>query len=104
MTYRLEYVGGAAPTQAWGRTGDNRPFYFRARRGEWTLEVGERGWPTFYADWPRDYPTPGRWDPVTEPPGMVASGWDETHGFMEPFDVEAILNRHLGGPAIRSDT
>lgn len=35
----LEYCGGACPTQAWG-TIDGQRFYFRARGGGWSFEVG----------------------------------------------------------------
>ena len=34
---------GASLTQAEGRLADGRPFYFRARRGEWTVSVGPKG-------------------------------------------------------------
>lgn len=87
MTYTIDYVGGACPTQAWGRTADDRPFYFRARHGEWTLEIGNTGWPTDYSDWPRV---------KTAPPWFYAEGADPSFGWMEPAQVERILAEHLG--------
>lgn len=87
-TYVLEEIGGSFPTQATGRTVGDRPFYFRARHGSWTLELGETGWPTDYVDWPTD-----RW-----PPGeLLAEGDDESHGCMARADVERILEQHLVG-------
>lgn len=86
--YTVESIGGACPTQAEGRTPDDRPYYFRARHGEWTLRVGEPGWPTCLLDWPDD--GDGTY---------VDSGDDDTHGWMENPAVLAILDRNFGSPA-----
>ena len=84
-SYTIESIGGACPTQADGRTGDDRPYYFRARHGTWTLRVGEPGWLTDFCEWPaRD----------TDP---IASGVDLSKGFMDDEAVLAILDEHLGG-------
>ena len=53
-TYSIAELGGACPTQATGRTPSGRPYYFRARHGDWTLEVGEPDFPTDYVHWPTD--------------------------------------------------
>lgn len=87
-SYVLEYWGGFLPTQAWGRTAGDRPFYFRARHGTWILEVGDPGWPTNYLEWPDDCL------PSAEP---FALGDDPSWGTMEQADVEAILARELEG-------
>lgn len=84
--YRVDSIGGACPTQAEGFTKDGRPFYFRARHGEWTLDVGEVGWPD-YTNWPIG----DAWNTGRE----VAAGDDPTEGWMEPDDVLAILDAHL---------
>lgn len=39
MRVHLEQIGGGCPTQAWGTIG-GYSFYFRARHGTWTLDVG----------------------------------------------------------------
>lgn len=44
---------GACPQQVEGVDRRGRPFYFRERHGEWTLDVGEAGWGA-YRDWPND--------------------------------------------------
>lgn len=82
--YRVSTIGGACPTQATGRTATGRPFYFRARHGDWTLQVGDEvAWPEDYAAWPGF----GMW---------LGGGNDETGGFMEEADVLAILDKHIG--------
>jgi hypothetical protein len=88
--YTIEELGGACPTQAQGRTVDDRPYYFRARHGTWTLQVGQPEWPTEYRYWPT------RWDDDST---YVAQGDDDTHGWMEDEAVLAILDRHLPVPS-----
>ena len=82
--YTIDSIGGACPAQAEGITDEGRPFYFRARHGEWTLDVGEVGWPR-YTDWPE-----GSWG-TTE----VASGDDPSNGWMGEDEVVALLDAHL---------
>ena len=72
------YVGGACPTQAWGRTADGRPFYFRARHGEWALTIGEAPWSEDILEWPV-WPEP------------YAKGADKTYGFMDNQDVRLLV-------------
>jgi hypothetical protein len=51
--FRLtEFTDGYTPYQGQGRTGDGRPFYFRAEAGYWSLYLGEIGWPTELSGWP----------------------------------------------------
>jgi hypothetical protein len=80
--FKILSIGGACPTQAEGLTSDDRPFYFRARHGEWRLEVGEVGDPADYCQWP-------------EEGAVVAAGDDQSNGWMENDDVLAILDAHL---------
>lgn len=82
--FTVESIGGACPTQADGRTGEDRPFYFRARHGWWALKLGPVGAPTCYVDWP---------DGVAE---LIAEGDDPSAGFMEWDDVLVHLDAHLG--------
>jgi hypothetical protein len=91
--YEIAELGGACPTQATGRNVDGRPFYFRARHGHWTLELGQPGWPTDYSDWPHDV--------MADEPEvfLAAQGDDDTHGWMEDEAVLAILDRHLPVPS-----
>lgn len=89
--YSIEELGGACPTQAQGRTVDDRPYYFRARHGTWTLQVGQPGWPTDYCDWPTSWEDDSTY---------VAQGDDESHGWMEDADVLALLDRHLPVPSV----
>ena len=89
--YTIDELGGACPTQATGRTSDDRPYYFRARHGTWTLQVGQPGWETDYCAWPGD-----AWDREDT---YVAQGDDDTHGWMEDDAVLAILDRHLPVPS-----
>lgn len=72
----IETCGGVVPTQATGFM-DGHPFYFRARHGDWDLNVTEPG---------TDCVMPGIDDVV-----LQLSGDDPTHGWMEEKDVEAIL-------------
>jgi hypothetical protein len=78
MTYEVDYMGGACPTQAWGTTCTGERFYFRARSNVWTLQFGEG-----------DIPVDGR---------RVASGLineddprDTLLGFMDDDEVHMIL-------------
>lgn len=87
--YTVTELGGACPTQAQGRTVGNRPYYFRARHGEWTLEVGEPDFPTDYLEWPS---TRHDWDAY-----LIAEGDDPSGGWMEDDEVLAILDQHLEG-------
>lgn len=80
--YTVESIGGMCPTQAEGRyTDSDRPYYFRARHGRWTLTVGEPGWPT-------DFDLS---DVVGWPDEHAASGDDPTRGAMAHADVLAII-------------
>lgn len=88
--YTIDELGGACPTQAMGRTADGRPYYFRARHGEWTLEVGEHDFPTDYSDWPASRHDADHF--------LIASGDDESHGWMNDSEVLAILDEHLAVP------
>jgi hypothetical protein len=81
--FHVESIGGACPTQATGLCADGRPFYFRAKYGEWTLSVGPEG-----ADTDGDWIGIIAWD--------RASGSDPTQGRMADQDVLAILRAHLG--------
>jgi hypothetical protein len=83
--WEMDSCAGSVPTQAEGRFADGRPFYFRARHGTWTLDVGDPSWPDDYSDWPtpRGY---GTWGDLE-----VASGDDPTGGFMPAVTVA----RHL---------
>lgn len=83
-SYTVTSIGGACPTQAEGVTADGRPYYFRARHGRWTLDVGEVGWPE-YCEWPGDV-----WDQK-----RIADGDDPSQGWMEDTDVLSILDQHL---------
>lgn len=85
--YVIEELGGACPTQAIGRTESGRPYYFRARHGDWTLEVGEPDFPTDYVHWPSDR---NDWDAY-----LIAEGDDPSCGWMEDDEVLAILDKHL---------
>lgn len=82
--YTVESIGGGCPTQAEGRTADDRPFYFRARHGNWTLDLGPVGAPTHLLDWPDGGEK------------LIAEGDDPSGGLMEWEDVLAILDAHFG--------
>jgi hypothetical protein len=82
-SYTVESIGGACPTQADGRTADGRPFYFRARHGEWAIKVGPADAPTNYTNWP------------SRGEELVAHGDDPSGGFMEWVDVVNHLDAHL---------
>lgn len=60
---------GLCPTQLSGVTAGGDRFYFRARHGEWRLEVDGK---------------------------VVASGDDDTGGYMHADVVDAIVSRELG--------
>lgn len=80
--YSVDSIGGMCPTQADGLTPGGRPYYFRARHGRWTLDVGQPGWPVGLLDWPGD----GE---------QVAAGDDPSHGSMTDDEVLVILDEHL---------
>lgn len=68
----LETTGrsyGACPTQLHGTDKDGHSFYFRARHGDWDLEVDGK---------------------------LIASGEDRTGGMMDPDDVDKIVTEYLG--------
>lgn len=67
----VNWVGGACPTQSEG-TISGVPYYFRARHGEWYLNVGEKS---------------------VFSPDFRMTGDDPSAGFMEDEDVMAILRR-----------
>lgn len=85
--YTVDELGGACPTQATGHLADGRPFYFRARHGEWTLHVGPVG-----ASDADDFR--GNW--IIEDACEVASGDDDTNGYMNDAEVRAILDANFG--------
>lgn len=67
----------ACPVQAEGRLNDGRPWYFRARHGEWSMQVGERG---------DEHAVEGRW---------VADGYDPWEGFMPAPEAAARIHSVL---------
>jgi hypothetical protein len=81
--FTIENLGGAAPIQASGRLRDGRPFYFRARHGEWEIEVGPPGGAVDGAG-------------VGERRWLVAKGADRSGGYMPEEDVRSLLRQHLG--------
>lgn len=82
MAFTVETIGGCFPVQAEGRTSADRPFYFRARHGVWTLSVGHIGDPTDLRHWTTDE--------------QIAGGADTTSGCMDEAEVRAILRQYLG--------
>ena len=62
-------IGGRCPCQAHGTFYGN-PFYFRARHGEWTIEVAR----------------PGK-DPVSNPELFYMEGEDPDDGYMDTPDA-----------------
>jgi hypothetical protein len=71
-----------------GHLADERPFYFRARQGEWSLEVGP---PRPGSDW-HGLVRPGTQHLVW----AVAVGEDPTMGYMADDTVRNLLAEHLG--------
>ena len=69
----ISAIGGSCPFQADGSFYGN-PFYFRARHGDWTLEVA----------------APGE-DPVCNPSLFYADGDDDTCGYMELEEAMRII-------------
>lgn len=65
------------PVQAEGRLSDGRPWYFRARHGVWSMQVGERG---------DEHAVEGRW---------VADGDDPWDGFMPAAEAAARIHSVL---------
>lgn len=74
---------GACPTQLEGIARGGRPFYFRSRGGDWTLWAGPRNASPDYLEW-------------CDHEELIATGNDETYGFMASGDVDAIVTEHLG--------
>lgn len=77
MSYTIDYMGGACPTQAEGKW-DGRPFYFRARYGEWAFWVAEGD------------------DPEPLHGICTARGDDPTNGCMTDDEVHSILRQLCG--------
>ncbi len=73
---KIDSCGGVCPTQADG-TFDGNPFYFRARHGDWTLDVVAPGHDPVM--------------PLAEETLFSASGDDESEGYMDPDDVQRLL-------------
>lgn len=90
MEYVVESLGGLCPAQAVGRLADDRPFYFRARHGEWSLEVGAPGADP-NGDW-HGYVRPGTQDLAL----AIAVGEDPTDGRMPEATIRQLLQEHLG--------
>lgn len=86
-SYTVSFIGGMVPTQSNGLLADGRPYYFRARGGSWTLEIGEQGWQVDYRLWPRDHEKKGRL--------VYAEGLDNSMGAMTEAEVLAVLDRYL---------
>ena len=80
----------ACPTQWEGRWAcSDRPFYFRARSGRWTLEVGPSGGATAYELW-------------ASQALLIAADEDDTGGCMEDDAVLAILDNAFTPLAVAS--
>lgn len=90
MEFAVDQIGGMCPAQALGRLADERPFYFRARHGEWSLEVGPPGVDP-NDDW-HGLVVPGT-DTLA---WAVAVGDDPTQGWMPEGMVRQLLEEHLG--------
>jgi hypothetical protein len=73
-----------------GHLADERPFYFRARHGEWSLEVGPPG-ANADDDW-HGFVRPGTQNLVW----AIAVGEDPTMGYMPEGTVRELLEEHLG--------
>lgn len=71
MALVIQNIGGACPCQADG-VWDNQFFYFRARHGEWTLEIGAT-------------PEDAVWGE------LIAEGDDPTGGHMSDKEARAII-------------
>ena len=78
VTERRSY--GICPAQLDGFTAEGRPFYFRSRHEQWTLELGQVGWVANICGWPH------RGD-------LVAHGDVE---MTDPDEIDAILSEALG--------
>lgn len=76
----VDTINGMMPTQAEGHF-DDCPFYFRARHGEWDLDVCRPGGDPV---WPKD-------------PIYHAEGDDPSEGCMEDGEVRKILAAHWAG-------
>ncbi len=69
----ISQIGGACPFQACG-TFYGAPFYFRARGGEWSIEVAR----------------PGE-DPVRNPALYGDVGDDDSYGYMKTQDAMGLI-------------
>lgn len=83
MSLVIDTVGGACPCQGEGCF-DGNPFYFRARHGEWQLDVSLP-----------------EYDPVDASlifvPGLYRSvGDDPSDGYMLPETAVGIITEHYG--------
>lgn len=95
-TYTVTYIDvGWGLAQAEGVTNHGRPFYFRAKRGEWTVDLGPQGAPPEYLTWADD-------DSLNELSARAAGGpIDATRGEYEAEEsmtesqVRAILDSVL---------
>ena len=89
VEFTVDCVGGMCPAQAVGRLADERPFYFRARRGEsfwrWSAWVSPRTTGT-------DSSAPG----TQELAWVIAAGEDPTGGWMPEDTVRELLQEQLG--------
>jgi hypothetical protein len=83
---RIDTIGGACPCQAEGTILD-KPFYFRARHGGWTLDIAET----------LDMAIEGAIQPVAGSCTDVlyhAEGDDDTHGYLPIEDAAIIIASH----------
>jgi hypothetical protein len=78
VDFTVDRISGACPTQAEGRLADGRPFYFRARGGDWSVFVGPSG-----SD------AGGEWIGLAA--HLFAVGDDPTEGRMTDSEVGAVL-------------
>lgn len=71
MALVIKTIGGACPFQAEG-VWDDQFFYFRARHGEWTLEIGPTSDDAVWGE-------------------LIAEGDDPTGGHMSDKDARSII-------------
>jgi hypothetical protein len=90
VEFMIDWLGGMCPAQAVGHLADERPFYFRARHGEWSLEVGPLG-AGADDDW-HGFVRPGTQDLAC----AVPVGEDPTMGCMPEGILLELLEEHLG--------
>jgi hypothetical protein len=87
--YTFALLTTGAPTEAEGRTADGRPYLFHARHGDWDIELGNKDWPTDYAQWPTE------WHELHHVDRLYASGADPSMGYMTDDAIRAILTKYL---------